>query len=65
MHLILCKHVLGVHKTTARNDVLRELGRVPLCLFAQRAPVKNWERIRTAELMIYYPYHVTMPKPIL
>ena len=44
MHLMFFKHVLGVHKTTATNGVLLELGRVPLCLFAQRAAVKNWER---------------------
>ena len=34
------------YKTTTTNGVILELGRVPLCLFAQRVDVKNWERIK-------------------
>ena len=41
-----CKHLLGVHKNTTTDGVLLELGRLPLLLFAQKAAIKNWERIR-------------------
>ena len=46
MHLMFCKHLLGVHKNTTTEGVLLELGRLPILLFAQKAAVKNWERIR-------------------
>ena len=46
IHLMFCKHLLGVHKSTTNDGVLLELGRVPLTLFAQKASIKNWERIR-------------------
>ena len=49
LHLMFCKHLLGVHKATTTNGVLLELGRVPLVLFAQKAAVKNWERIRKSK----------------
>ena len=46
VHLMFCKHLLGVHKNTTTEGVLLELGKIPLSLFAQKAAVKNWERIR-------------------
>ena len=46
LHLMFCKHILGVYKTTTTEGVLLELGKLPLSLFAQKAAVKNWERIR-------------------
>ena len=44
--LELCKHLLGVQKGTTNVGVLLELGRTPLTLDAQKAAIKNWERIR-------------------
>ena len=44
-----CKQVLGVQKGTTNNGVLLEIGRVPITLNAQKAAIKNWERIRNYE----------------
>ena len=46
IHHMICKQILGVQKQTTNIGVLLELGRVPLHLFALKAAVKNWERIR-------------------
>ena len=43
---MFCKHLLGVQKHTTTDGVLLELGRVPLSLYANKAAIKNWERIR-------------------
>ena len=40
-----CKDVLGVQKQTTNIGVLLELGRVPLCTYAKKNCIKNWERI--------------------
>ena len=47
LHLRFCKNILGVHKSTTNIGVLLEIGRVPLKLSAQKAAIKNWERIRS------------------
>ena len=49
LHLMFCKHLLGVQKHTTTDGVLLELGRVPLQLNAKKAAVKNWERLRTGK----------------
>ena len=49
VHLMFCKHLLGVHKNTTTNGVLLELGRVPLVLHAQKASIKNWERLKSGK----------------
>jgi hypothetical protein len=46
LHHMICKQILGVQKQTTNIGVLLELGRVPLQLYAQKAAIKNWERIR-------------------
>ena len=46
MHMMICKHLLGVQKQTTNVGVLLELGRIPLHLYASKFAVKNWERIR-------------------
>ena len=46
LHLMFCKHLLGVHKSTTTDGVLKELGRIPIALYAQKAAFKNWHRIR-------------------
>ena len=46
VHHMFCKHLLGIHKSTTTEGDLLELGRLPLTLFAQKASIKNWERIR-------------------
>ena len=46
VHTMFCKHILGVNKQTTNYGVLLELGRTPLLVFAKKAAVKNWERIR-------------------
>ena len=46
IHLMFCKHLLGVQRNTTTDGVLLELGRIPLSLHANTAAIKNWERIR-------------------
>ena len=46
LHLMFCKHLLGVQKHSTTDGVLLELGRVPLSFYAKKAAVKNWERIK-------------------
>ena len=46
---MFCKHILGVRKSTSINGILLELGRSPLYLSANKAAIKNWERIRSGE----------------
>ena len=46
LHLMFCKHLLGVQKYTTTNGVLLELGRIPLSIYAKTNAVKNWERIQ-------------------
>ena len=46
LYHMIYKQILGVQKQTTNVSVLLELGKVPLHLFAIRATVKNWERIR-------------------
>ena len=46
LHMQFCKQLLGVQKNTTNIGVLLELGRTPLALDAQKAAIKNWERIR-------------------
>ncbi len=43
---MFCKHILGVSKSTTTIGILLELGRIHLTLFANKAAVKNWDRIR-------------------
>ena len=42
LHLMFCKHLLGVQKHTTTNGVLLELGRIPLSIYAKTNAVKNW-----------------------
>ena len=49
LHYTICKQILGVQKQTTNIGVLLELGRVPFSLFALKAAVKNWERIRQSK----------------
>ena len=49
LHMQFCRQVLGVQKSTTKNGVLLELGRVPLVLEAQRLALKNWGRIKNEE----------------
>ena len=46
LHMMICKQLLGVHRTTTNVGVLLELGRIPLEIYAKKHAVKNWERIR-------------------
>ena len=49
LHMLICKQLLGVHRTTTNIGVLLELGRIPLEIFAAKLAVKNWERIRKGQ----------------
>ena len=49
LHMQFCKNVLGVQRCTTNYGVLSEIGREPIFLNAQKAMVKNWERIRNRE----------------
>ena len=46
LHNMICKQILGVQKQTTNAGVLLEIGRIPLCIWAAKFCVKNWERIR-------------------
>ena len=46
LHMMMCKHLLGVQKQTTNVGVLLEIGRVPLYLYALKFSIKNWERMR-------------------
>ena len=46
IHLMFCKHLLGVRKQTCTDGVLQEIGLTPLTLFAIQSATKNWERIQ-------------------
>ena len=46
LHMMMCKQLLGVQKQTTNIGVLLELGRIPLCVYACKYAIKNWERIR-------------------
>ena len=46
LHIMMCKQILQVQKQTTNIGVLLELGRIPITIFAQKASLKNWERIR-------------------
>jgi hypothetical protein len=46
LHMMMCKHILGVQKQTTNVGVLLELGRIPLNLFASKFAIKNWERMK-------------------
>ena len=48
LHMMFCKHLLGVHKSSTNDGVLLEIGRLPLVFDAQKAAVKNWERIHNS-----------------
>ena len=46
LHMLICKQLLGVHRSTTNIGVLLELGRIPLKIYAVKLAVKNWERIK-------------------
>ena len=46
VHLMFCKHLLGVRRQTCTVGVLQEIGMMPLSLFAIKSATKNWERIQ-------------------
>ena len=45
VHLMFCKHLLGVQKQTTTLGVLLELGEVPITSFAKKLCIKNFHRI--------------------
>ena len=45
IHIMACKHILGVQKQTTNVGVLLEIGRFPMQNLAIKAAIKNWERI--------------------
>ena len=49
LHHMACKNILGVQKQTTNIGVLLELGRTPLDIYAIKAAIKNWERIKTKQ----------------
>ena len=53
VHTMFCKHILGVNKQTTNYGVWLELGKTPLMIFAQKAAIKNWVRIRRGDANHY------------
>ena len=62
-----CKYVLGVQKQTSNVAVLLELGRVPIGLFAIKAAIKNWERIKSNKVtsLVHNSYSKAMEANLL
>jgi hypothetical protein len=62
LHRMACKYILGVQKQTSNIAVLLELGRVPIQLYAIKATVKNWERIKSNKVntLVYKSYQQAM-----
>ena len=50
LHILACKHILGVQKQTTNMGVLLEIGRIPMQTFAVKAAIKNWERIKQGKI---------------
>jgi len=59
-HHMACKHILGVQKQTTNIGVLLELGRIPLKIYAVKAAIKNWERIKKTNIntLLYSSYNI-------
>ena len=59
-HHMACKHILGVQKQTTNIGVLLELGRIPLKIYAVKAAIKNWERIKKTNIntLLYSSYNM-------
>ena len=58
LHLMFCKHLLGIHKSTTTTDgVLLELGRIPLHVFAKKVAIKNWERTSKCNSLLSASYN--------
>ena len=49
LHIMMCKHILGVQKQTTNIGVFLELGRIPMHIYAAKLAVKNWERINRGQ----------------
>ncbi len=49
LYLSFCKQLLGVRKSTNTSGVLLELGLIPINIYATKASIKNWERIRKSK----------------
>ena len=49
LHMKFCKDVLGVQRQTTNVGVLLELERIPLCVYAKKNCIKNWDRIAVQE----------------
>ena len=62
LHMMMCKHILGVQKQTTNIGVLLELGRVPMHLYAVPLAIKNWERIKQgkANVLLMSSYNDAM-----
>ena len=45
LHLMFCKYILGVNKSTSNTSVRRELGRLPLILSSFIIIIKYWSHI--------------------
>ena len=41
LHMLICKQLLGVHRSTTNIGVLLELGRIPLEIYAVKLAVKK------------------------
>ena len=67
LHMMICKQLLGVHRSTTNIGVLLELGRIPLEIYAIKQAVKNWERIKKqmANPLVLASYRDAMRKNIL
>ena len=48
LYSMFCKQLLGVQKQTSNVGAFLEAGMVPLRLYAQKACIKNWERIHNS-----------------
>ena len=67
LHIMICKQLLGVQRSTTNIGILLELGRIPLNIYAIKMAVKNWERIKksNANTLVLASYRDAMEENLL
>ena len=60
LHIMFCKHLVGVHKSMTNIGVLLEQGRVPLALFEQKASIKNGKEFEKPGGTLYYHFPIRL-----
>ena len=67
LHMLTCKQLLRVHRSTTNIGVLLELGTIPLEIYDVKLAVKNWESIKKnkADCLVLASYSDAVGEPLL